>query len=117
MHLSASIAVLLRYMNVGSQIYQKYNWQLASTKLAICTVRLEGHRAGPRFPLHALHHYVLRVKIILADFNLVVSTAKFNSPSNFSAYGSSKVTPYLSGGRVHREKVKTRKLRLRRDVC
>ena len=42
---------------------------------------------GPRVLLHALHHYELWLKIILADFNLGVlnpdcQTAKFNSPSN-----------------------------------
>lgn len=31
-------------------------------------------------PLHELHHYVLRVKIILAGFNLAVSTSAAKVP-------------------------------------
>ena len=47
---------------------QKYNWQGAGSELAICTAHIEGCRAE----LRALrHHYALRVKIRLADFNLV----------------------------------------------
>ena len=42
--------------------------------LAICTARVEGRRVEPRVLLHALCHYALRVKIILADFSLAVST-------------------------------------------
>ena len=48
---------------------------------------VERHWTGPRVLLHALHHYAFLMKIlmILAGFNLAVSTltAKFNSPSNF----------------------------------
>ena len=75
----------LRYLNkaVSLQIYKKYNWQRASAELATCTACVEGHRAGPRALLHALRHYGLQVKIILADFNQ--PRAKFNSPSNFPA--------------------------------
>ena len=71
-HLSGSVAVLS--FEVNSQINKKYNWQRASAELAICTARVEGHWVEPRVLLHALHHYVLRVKIILVDFNLAVST-------------------------------------------
>ena len=82
----------LRYMNkaMSLQIYKKYNWQQASAKLVICTAHIEGHRAGPRALLHALHHYALRAKIKLADFNLAIlrpdrQITKFNFPSNFLA--------------------------------
>ena len=82
----------LRYFikAVSSQIYQKCNWWRASDELAICTARVERCRAGPRALLHALHHYPLRVKIILVDFifggfNPDRQTAKFKSPSNFLA--------------------------------
>ena len=48
--------------------YQKYNWQRASVKLAICTACVVGHRVGPRALLHTLSHYTLWTKIILAGF-------------------------------------------------
>ena len=77
---------------MNSQIYKKYNWQCASTELAICTARVEvPGQVEPRVLLHALCHYALQTKIILADFNLAVSTqtsyqaTKFNSLSNFPA--------------------------------
>ena len=63
----------LRYLNkaVGLQIYKKYNWQRVSDELAICTACEKGCQAGPS----ALQHVVSGIaKIILADFNLVVST-------------------------------------------
>ena len=47
----------------------------------MCTACIEGRRAGPRALLHALHHYALRVKIILADFNLAVSTPTAKPPN------------------------------------
>ena len=60
------------------QIYKeyKYNWQHASSELAIHVriARIEGCWAGLRAVLHALRHYALRAKIILADFNSAVST-------------------------------------------
>ena len=73
----------LGYLNkaVSSQIYKKYNWQRASATLAICTARVEGRPPGPRALLHALHHYVLWAKIILADFNLAVSTPTAKPPN------------------------------------
>ena len=76
----------LRYLNkaVSSQIYKKYNWQQASAELAICTARVEEHHAGSRALLHALRHYALRVKIMLADFNLAVSTLTTKLPNLIS---------------------------------
>ena len=56
---------------VTSQIYKKDNWQCASAELDKCTARVEGCQAGPRVLLHTLHHYALRPKIILVDFNYV----------------------------------------------
>ena len=55
---------------------------------------------GPRALLHALHHYALH-KIILADFNLAVSTptaktAKFKSLLIFQLYGSCSVAEFLN---------------------
>ena len=74
-HLSGSIAVPSLEVFVQSREFaKKYNWQRASGKLAICAARIEGSQAGPRALLHELHHYALRAKIILADFNLAVST-------------------------------------------
>ena len=52
-----------------------------STELAICTARIEGCRVEPRALLHALCHYTLRAKIILADFNLAVSTQTAKLPN------------------------------------
>ena len=51
-----------------------YNWQCASAELAIFTAHVEGRQVELRVLLHALSHYTLRVKIILADFKLVFST-------------------------------------------
>ena len=45
---------------------------------------LEGRRAGLRALLHALHRYMLRAKIILVDFNLVVSTPTVKPPNLIS---------------------------------
>ena len=53
---------------------QIYHRQCAGAELAICTAHVEGRRVGPRVLLRALHHYALLAKIILADFNLAVST-------------------------------------------
>ena len=63
----------LRYLNkaVSSQIYMKYNWQRASTELAICTALTEGCRVGPSVLLRAcIMSTIMRCgwKIILADF-------------------------------------------------
>ena len=49
-----------------------------------------GGAKSPRALLHALHHYALRAKIILTDFNLACfnpdrQTAKFKSLPNFPA--------------------------------
>ena len=68
----------LRYLNktVSSQIYKKYNWQ--------CVSRVEGHRAGwgqERYSMYVLRHYALQAKIILADFNLAVSTLTTKPPN------------------------------------
>ena len=70
----------LTYLNkaVSSQIY---NWLFASANLAISIDCIERHGAGPRVLLHALRHYALRVKIILADFNLAVSTPTAKPPN------------------------------------
>ena len=38
-------------------------------------------RAGPRVLLHSLRHYALQAKIILADFNLAVSTPTAKLPN------------------------------------
>ena len=64
------------YLNraVSSQIYKKYNLQRASAELAMCTVCIDGCWVGPRALLHALRHYMLRVKIKSVDFSLAVST-------------------------------------------
>ena len=77
-------------MKLCLQIYKKYNWQHASAELAICTACVEGRQVEPRALLHALHHHTLQAKIILVDFNLVVSiqTTKLPNrqpPSNFPA--------------------------------
>ena len=75
----------LRYLNnaMSSQIYKKYNWQCANVELAICTACIEGRWAGPRVILHALLHDVLRSKIVVADFNLAVSTPTTKPPNLF----------------------------------
>ena len=80
---SRSIAVSrFRYLNkvmssqTGSMLVQRL--------LAACTAGVERQRQEL---LHALRHYALWAKIILADFNLAVSppTAKHSSLSNFPA--------------------------------
>ena len=73
----------LRYLNnaVSLQIYKKYDWQRANVALAICTARVEGRRAEARALLHALHHYALRAKVILADFDLAVLTPTAKPPN------------------------------------
>ena len=65
----------LKYLNktMSLQIYKKYNGQCAGTKPAMSTAHVEGHQVGPRGPLHAFCHYVLWAKMILVNFNLVVS--------------------------------------------
>ena len=66
---------------MSSHVCKKYNWQRASVKLAICTACVEECWVGPRALLHALHHYVLRAKIMLVDFNLAVSTPTAKPPN------------------------------------
>ena len=58
------------YLNraVSSRIYLKYNLQCASAELAICTACVDGCWVGPKALLHALRHYMLRVKIISCGF-------------------------------------------------
>ena len=46
-----------------------------------CTARVEWRRVGPRVLLHALRHYVLQAKIILADSNLAISTQTAKPPN------------------------------------
>ena len=55
---------------MSSQIYKKYNSQRANTELGICTAHVEGRC-----------HYMLRAEIILADFNLAVSTQTAKPPN------------------------------------
>ena len=82
MHLSGSVAVPSLEVLVQSCEFAKgYNWQRASGELAICAARIEGCQAGPRALLHELHHYALPAKIILADFNLAVSTSITKPPN------------------------------------
>ena len=83
---------ILELSHEFADLHKKYNWQCASTELAICTARVEAPgMVEPRALLHALCHYALQAKIILADFNLAISTqtsyqaTKFNSLSNFLA--------------------------------
>ena len=73
----------LKYLNeaLSLQIYKKYNWQHAGAMLAICTAYIEERHAGPRALLHPLCHYALCAKIILANFNLVVSTLTAELPN------------------------------------
>ena len=56
--LSGSIAVLsfevLELSREFADLHKKYNWQRASTELAICTACIEGRRVEPRSLLHAL---------------------------------------------------------------
>ena len=84
------------------QIYKKYNYQRANAELAICTARVEWHRVGPRALLHALCHYALWAKIILAEFNLAVSVEIAKPPNLiprqiFRLYGTHCVhTSFLS---------------------
>ena len=76
----------------SANIHYAQFWGQTATELAICTARIEAPGwVEPRALLHALCHYALQTEIILADFNLVVSTQtsyqaiKFNSLSNFPA--------------------------------
>ena len=48
---------------MSSQIYKKYNWQHASTELAICTDRIEGRQVG-----HALRYYTFAVENNIGGF-------------------------------------------------
>ena len=52
--------------------------------ITICTAHIEWCQAGPRALLHALHHYTLQAKIILADFNLEVTTPTTKPPNLIS---------------------------------
>ena len=60
--------------------------------------RVAAGGGGARALLHALRHYALWVKIILADFNLAVSTLTAKPPNLiprqiFWLYGSRKCSP------------------------
>ena len=73
-HSSGTIAIShLRYFNkdkaMHSQTYTKHQQQCANTELATGTYNWQSQEL-----LCVLHHYVLQVKTILDDFNLVVST-------------------------------------------
>ena len=78
---------------MSSQIYKKYNWPHASAELAICTARVEvlGTAKSTTACITSLH---VVGEIILADFNLAVSTqtTKLNSPSNSQLYSISDYT-------------------------
>ena len=69
-----------------------------SAKLAIiCTTCIEGCQAVPKVLLHALRHYGLWVNIILAHFNLVVSTPTAKLPKfNLSNYLAIQYVPRVS---------------------
>ena len=94
--LSGSVAVLVFEILKQSCEFSrsKIDSVLAPSYIATCTAHIERCRARPRVLLHALHHYVLRAKIILVDFNLSVSTLAAN-PQNliprqiFRLYGIS----------------------------
>ena len=65
---------------------------------------MEGHQSGPRVLLHALRHYTLRAKIILADLNLAVSipTAKLPnliSHQIFQLYGNYHIVYILTASK------------------
>ena len=60
---------------VSSQVYKNYNWQHASAELAICTACVEGCRWSIQcYCMHYMITCVVGESIILADFNLAVST-------------------------------------------
>ena len=50
-----SVPVLLLEILEQNCEFMKYNWQCASTELAICTALTEGCWVGPSVLLHALH--------------------------------------------------------------
>lgn len=56
-------------------------WHQATNVAAKCTARLEGYQVGPKVLLRALCHYVLPAEIVLADFNLEVSTLTAKLPT------------------------------------
>ena len=72
----------LRYLNKAMNLRKKYNRHHASTELATCTAWVEGHRAGPRALLHALHHYTLCVKEYWQIFYLAVLTPTTKPPNS-----------------------------------
>ena len=82
-YLGVLLSFRLKCLNKAgsSQIYKKYKCQNAGAELAICTAHVEGLGVGPRVLLHALHYYTLRAKIIVADFNLAVSTPTAKLPN------------------------------------
>ena len=90
MHVSGCVAAiyLLEVLEQSHEfaIYKKYTWQGASAESAICTACAEGNQAGPRCYCIMFGHYVLRAKIILADFDLAFSTptTKILLPVKFS---------------------------------
>ena len=53
----ALLSSRFKYLNkaVSLQVYKKYSWQYAGVELALCTAHIDGHQAGPRMLLHALH--------------------------------------------------------------
>ena len=65
---------------MGSQIYN-YNWQRVSDELAICKACEKGWRAGPIALQHVLRLTRCEAKIILANFNLAVSTLTAKPPN------------------------------------
>ena len=75
------------------QIYKKYNWQCVSDELATCKACEKGRRAGPIALQHVLRLTRCAAKIILANFNLAVSTPTAKPPNLnprqiFRLYGS-----------------------------
>ena len=78
----ALLSSRLRYLNkvVSSQIYKKYNWQCVSNEL----VQLVKRGAGwgqERYGVYYVLHVAGAAKIILLDFNLVVSTPTAKPPN------------------------------------
>ena len=47
----------------------------------MCTAHIEGGRVGLRVLLHALRHYAMWAKIVLADINLAISIPTTKSPN------------------------------------
>ena len=93
----------LRYLNkaVSSKIYKKYNWQCTSDEQAKCTTRVEGCQAG-RQECYCMHYVIIhgKRKIVLADFNLMVSIPATKLPNLiprqiFQLYGNTCM-PLLS---------------------